>query len=108
MTAIVVASAFAGATDTATNLAPTFVWVAFWVAVPLATVVLGDFYTALDPWRTIARLAGAANRALGRAPRICARTRNASGAGPPPSGWRSSAGWSSSGSAATTRAPSAP
>jgi hypothetical protein len=69
LTGIVVYSAFAGTTDTATNLAPTFVWVAFWVAVPLATVVLGDFYTALDPWRTIARLAGAASRALGRAPR---------------------------------------
>ena len=72
VTVIVVMSAFAGTTDTATNLAPTFVWVAFWVAVPLATVVLGDFYTALDPWRTIARVAGAASRALGRAPRTFA------------------------------------
>src|SRR3954467_15523379 len=69
VTGIVVYSAFAGTTDAQTNLAPTFVWVAFWVAVPLATVVLGDFYTALDPWRTIARLAGAASRALDRAPR---------------------------------------
>jgi hypothetical protein len=33
------------------------------VAVPLATVVFGDFYTALDPWRTIARLAGLGSRA---------------------------------------------
>jgi hypothetical protein len=72
LTAIVVVSAFAGTTDAASNLAPTFVWVAFWVAVPLATVILGDFYTALDPWRTIARVAGAANRALGRAPRTFA------------------------------------
>src|SRR3954449_9656003 len=69
LTTLVVVSALFGTTDTATNLAPTFVWVAFWVAVPLATVVFGDFYTALDPWRTIARLAGAASRALGRAPR---------------------------------------
>jgi hypothetical protein len=69
LTALVVVSALAGTTDTATNLAPTFVWVAFWVAVPLATVVVGDFYTALDPWRTAARVAGAAWRALGRAPR---------------------------------------
>jgi hypothetical protein len=69
LTLLVLVSAFAGTTDTATNLAPTFVWVAFWVAVPLATVVFGDFYTALDPWRTIARVAGAARRALGRAPR---------------------------------------
>jgi hypothetical protein len=63
LTAIVVVSALFGTTDTATNLAPTFVWVAFWVAVPLATVVLGDFYTALDPWRTIARVAGFGSRA---------------------------------------------
>src|SRR3954466_15668864 len=64
ITALVVVSALAGTTDTATNLAPTFVWVAFWVAVPLATVVFGDFYTALDPWRTIARLAGFGSRAV--------------------------------------------
>src|SRR4051794_19253623 len=61
---LVVVSALFGTTDTATNLAPTFVWVAFWVAVPLATVVFGDFYTALDPWRTIARLAGCGSRAV--------------------------------------------
>lgn len=72
VTAVVVVSALAGTTEAGSNLAPTFVWVAFWVAVPLATVILGDFYTALDPWRTIARLAGAANRALGRAPRTFA------------------------------------
>ena len=64
LTALVVVSALFGTTDTATNLAPTFVWVAFWVAVPLATVVLGDFYTALDPWRTIARVAGLGSRGV--------------------------------------------
>src|SRR4051794_13871148 len=64
LTTLVVVSALFGTTDTATNLAPTFVWVAFWVAVPLATVVFGDFYTALDPWRTIARLAGFGSRAV--------------------------------------------
>src|SRR3954465_11396340 len=62
LTTLVVVSALFGTTDTATNLAPTFVWVAFWVAVPLATVVLGDFYTALDPWRTIARVTGLGSR----------------------------------------------
>jgi hypothetical protein len=69
VTALVVGSALAGTSETATNLAPTFVWVAFWVAVPLATVVLGDFYTALDPWRAIARFARHIARAAGRAPR---------------------------------------
>jgi hypothetical protein len=69
LTALVVLSALAGTTDAATNLAPTFVWVAFWVAVPLAAVVLGDVYTPFDPWRAIARLAGVAARAAGREPR---------------------------------------
>src|SRR3954471_7390795 len=68
LTAIVLFSALAGTTDTATNLAPTFVWVAFWVAVPLACVVLGDIYTPFDPWRAIARTAGAVARATGRRP----------------------------------------
>src|SRR3954452_14214577 len=60
ITAVVVVSALAGTADTASNLAPTFVWVAFWVAVPLACVVLGDIYTPLDPWRAIVRFSGAA------------------------------------------------
>src|SRR4051794_34341338 len=64
LTGIVVYSALAGTTDADSNLAPTFVWVAFWVAVPLATVVLGDFYTALDPWGTIARVAGFGSRGV--------------------------------------------
>jgi len=64
LTGIVLISAFAGTTDTATNLAPTFVWVAFWVAVPLASVVLGDIYTPFDPWRAIARVCGFGSRAV--------------------------------------------
>src|SRR5919107_1932055 len=68
LTALVVVSALFGTADTATNLAPTFVWVAFWVALPLACVVLGDLYTPLDPWRALARAARAVAARLGRAP----------------------------------------
>jgi hypothetical protein len=64
MTAGLVYTALAGTTDSATNLAPTFVWVVFWVALPLASFVLGDLYTPFDPWRALARVAG-----LGRTPR---------------------------------------
>jgi hypothetical protein len=67
LTALVVVSALFGTADTATNLAPTFVWVAFWVALPLACVLLGDLYTPLDPWRALARAAGACAERLGRA-----------------------------------------
>ncbi|MEY2533006.1 MAG: hypothetical protein QOF29_916 [bacterium] len=56
VTALVVTSALAGTTDAGTNLAPTFVWVVFWVALPLASAVLGDLYTPVDPWRAIARV----------------------------------------------------
>jgi hypothetical protein len=62
LTALVVVSALFGTADAATNLAPTFVWVAFWVAVPLACVVLGDVYTPVDPWRAIARVCGLGSR----------------------------------------------
>ena len=66
--AIVVYAGLAGAQDYTSNLAPTFVYVAFWVGVPLASVVLGDFFRAFDPWRAVARLATATARAAGRAP----------------------------------------
>jgi hypothetical protein len=69
LAAIVLVSALAGTADTASNLAPTFVWVAFWVAVPLACVVLGDVYTPFDPWRAIARAAGFVARRAGVTPR---------------------------------------
>src|SRR3954465_3185829 len=90
LTALVVVSALFGTTDTATNLAPTFVWVAFWVAVPLASVVLGDFYTALDPRRALPRAArggrSVAWRTSGSARFV--RIRRGSAAGPRRSGWR--------------------
>src|SRR3954454_23811995 len=57
MTAGLVYTALVGTTDSATNLTPTFVWVVFWVALPLASFVLGDLYTPFDPRRALARVA---------------------------------------------------
>ena len=37
------------------TIAPVMVWVVFWLVVPFAGAVIGDWYTDLNPWRTIAR-----------------------------------------------------
>ncbi len=36
------------------NLAPTFVYVVFWVGMAVAVVVLGNVWSVLDPWRSAA------------------------------------------------------
>ena len=47
---------FAGAQSPPTaNLTPTVIYVVFWVAIPFATVLLGDVFAAFNPWRAIAR-----------------------------------------------------
>jgi hypothetical protein len=47
------------------TIAPVMVWVVFWLVVPFAGALIGDWYTDLNPWRVIARTAR-----VGRAERI--------------------------------------
>jgi hypothetical protein len=47
------------------NLAPTMVYVAFWVGVPFASLLLGDIWRLLSPWRAIGRAAGGLARRFG-------------------------------------------
>ncbi len=54
--ALVVYSGFAGAQVANANFSVTFIYVAFWVGVPLASVLAGDIFRALSPWRSAARL----------------------------------------------------
>ena len=54
-------SAYAGLAGTENerdNLAPTMVYVAVWVGVPFASLLLGDVWRLLSPWRAIGRGAG--------------------------------------------------
>lgn len=44
------------------TIAPVTVWVAFWLVVPFAAVVIGDWYTDLNPWRSIGRYLGGEER----------------------------------------------
>ncbi|MDP9494234.1 MAG: hypothetical protein M3P87_03245, partial [Actinomycetota bacterium] len=36
------------------SIAPVLVWVVFWLVVPFAGAVVGDWYTDLNPWRSLA------------------------------------------------------
>jgi hypothetical protein len=56
--AVVVYAGLAGTDSQPDNLAPTAVYVAFWVGVPLATLLLGDVFRLLSPWRAIGRATG--------------------------------------------------
>ncbi len=62
---IVVYAGLAGSQSPLENLAPTFVYVVFWVAVPFASLLLGDVFRAFNPWRAVARaVAWAAGRVM--------------------------------------------
>ncbi len=62
--AVVVYSGFAGAQVTQANFAVTFVYVVFWVGMPVVSVLFGDVFRALSPWRTSARAIGSVVRAI--------------------------------------------
>ena len=55
---LVVFAGFEGQQTAASNLAPTFVYVVFWVGLVAASVLLGDVYRAFNPWRAIGRGVG--------------------------------------------------
>lgn len=52
--ALVWAAALIGDTDPLANIAPTWIYVVFWLGVPALSVLLGNVWRALSPWRAIA------------------------------------------------------
>jgi hypothetical protein len=57
--ALVIYSGFDGAQVTQANFSVTFIYVIFWVGMPVASVLFGDLFHALSPWRTCARICAA-------------------------------------------------
>ena len=56
--ALVVYAGLAGSESAAENLAPTFVYVVFWVGVAFASLLFGDVFRHLNPWRAVGRASG--------------------------------------------------
>jgi hypothetical protein len=60
--ALVIYSGFDGAQVANANFSVTFVYVIFWVGLPVLSVLFGDVFAAFSPWRTCARLCWGAAR----------------------------------------------
>jgi hypothetical protein len=56
--AVTAYAGIAGTDAQSENLAPTMVFVAFWVGVPFASLLLGDVWRLISPWRAIGRATG--------------------------------------------------
>jgi hypothetical protein len=63
---ITVFAALAGIAEPMMNLAPTMVWIVWWVGLSLVVACIGDIWPLLDPWATLFDAADAAARRLGR------------------------------------------
>jgi hypothetical protein len=59
-------TALLGEPSSAVNLAPTFVFIIFWLGVPVLQIVLGNVWTVLNPWRAAADAVDWLWRLLGR------------------------------------------
>lgn len=53
---LVLYSGFAGTQVSSVNFSVTFIYVVFWVGVPIASVLFGNLFRELSPWRTTARM----------------------------------------------------
>ena len=55
MFALVVYAGYEGVAYYTANFDPTFIFVIFWVGVPVSSVLLGNWFSAFSPWRAFAR-----------------------------------------------------
>jgi len=62
----VVYAGLAGVQSGPANLAPTFVYVVFWVGLAFASLLLGNVFGAFNPWRAVARAITALVRTIAR------------------------------------------
>ena len=69
--ALVLYSGFDGSQVSFVNFSVTFVYVIFWVGIPVVSVLFGDVFATLSPWRSCARATLSIGRRL--APRAFAR-----------------------------------
>ena len=63
---LVVYAGLAGTESQQDNLAPTAVYVGFWVGVPFVSLLIGDWFRLFNPWRAVGRATGWAAGRLSR------------------------------------------
>jgi hypothetical protein len=63
---LAVATALGGNTDFDQNLAPTLVWVVFWLALVWVSIFVGNLWSVLSPFRAVGDLAAWLRRGRGR------------------------------------------
>jgi hypothetical protein len=63
--AVVWSAAAFGTTRASSNLAPTLIYVVFWVGMAVLVVLVGNVWSALNPWRAVADAAARTGRRLG-------------------------------------------
>ncbi|HEY1457198.1 MAG TPA: fenitrothion hydrolase, partial [Solirubrobacteraceae bacterium] len=64
--ALTLYSGFHGAQVAEANFSVTFIYVVFWVGVPILSAICGDIFSAFSPWRTVARAIWALRGLLSR------------------------------------------
>ena len=55
---LVIYSGLAGVQDAAINFSVTFVFVSFWIGMPIVSAIFGNVFSYLSPWRAVADLVG--------------------------------------------------
>jgi hypothetical protein len=63
---LTIAAALWGSRDPLMNLAPTLVWIVWWVGLSFLCALVGGAWTVIDPWRTSFDMLDALARRLGR------------------------------------------
>jgi hypothetical protein len=63
--ALVIYAGYEGVDAYTKNFDPTFIYVIFWVGVPVTSALTGDWFGAFSPWRTVARIVRWSVRRMG-------------------------------------------
>jgi hypothetical protein len=64
--AATIAAGLYGTRDPVMNLAPTLVWIVWWIGLTVLVGCVGNVWPAVDPWRTLFDIADGTARRLGR------------------------------------------
>jgi hypothetical protein len=68
--AVTIAAGFIGNQDPYRNLAPTMVWIIFWVGLAYVSAFVGDIWALVNPWRTVFVAAESLSKRLAKRPRL--------------------------------------